>query len=48
MIVIGFNVKIDKSAIELAKKRGITVSFFDIIYKMTEWLEAEMEKGDQK
>ena len=43
ILVIGFNVKIDKSAIELANKRGITISFFDIIYKMTEWLEAEME-----
>ena len=48
MIVIGFNVKIDKSAIELAEKRNITISFFDIIYKMTEWLEVEMEKGNQK
>jgi len=43
-IVIGFNVKADKSAIEVAEKRGITISFFDIIYKMTEWLTEEMEK----
>ncbi len=43
IIVIGFNVKIDKSAIELALKRGITISFFNIIYKMAEWLETEME-----
>ena len=42
-IVIGFNVKADKSAIEMAEKRGIVISFFDIIYKMTEWLEVEME-----
>lgn len=48
VIVIGFNVKIDKSATELAEKRGITISFFDIIYKMTEWLEAEMEKRRPK
>ena len=48
IIVIGFNVKIDKSAIELADKRGITISFFDIIYKMTEWLETEMEKRRPK
>jgi len=48
IIVIGFNVKIDKSAIELAQKRGITISFFDIIYKMTEWLETEMEKRRPK
>lgn len=48
VIVIGFNVKIDKSATELAEKRGITISFFDIIYKMTEWLEIEMEKRRPK
>lgn len=42
-IMIGFNVKADKSAIETAQKRGINISFFDIIYKMTEWLEAEIE-----
>lgn len=42
-IIIGFNVKADKSAQEIAKKRGISISFFDIIYKMTEWLEGEME-----
>ncbi len=42
-IVIAFNVKTDKGALELAEKRGVTVSFFDIIYKMTEWLAIEME-----
>lgn len=48
ILVIAFNVKIDKSAIEIAEKRGITISFFDIIYKMTEWLETEMEKRRPK
>ncbi len=48
VLVIGFNVKIDKSATEIADKRGILISFFDIIYKMTEWLEAEMEKRKPK
>jgi translation initiation factor IF-2 len=43
-IVIGFNVKADKSAIELAEKQNITLSFFNIIYKMSEWLAEEMEK----
>ena len=43
-IVIGFNVKADKSAIDTAQKRGITISFFDIIYKMTKWLEIQMEE----
>jgi translation initiation factor IF-2 len=48
VIVIGFNVKTDKSAIEIAQKRDITISFFEIIYKMTEWLETEMEKRRPK
>lgn len=42
-IVIGFNVKADKNATELAIKRNITISNFDIIYKMAEWLAEEME-----
>lgn len=42
-IIIGFGVGADKSAIETAQKRGITISFFDIIYKMTEWMEEQME-----
>jgi len=47
-IVIGFNVKSDNSATEVAQKRGITISFFNIIYKMTEWLVEEMEKRRPK
>ncbi len=43
IIVIGFNVKVDKNASELAQKRNIPISLFDIIYKMTEWLTLEME-----
>ena len=43
-IVIGFNVKIDKNVLEIAEKRGITVSLFNIIYKLTEWLEEQMEE----
>ena len=42
-LIIGFNVKADKSASEIAEKRGLTISNFDIIYKMTEWLVSEME-----
>ena len=42
-IVIGFNVKADRNAAEVAEKVGITISFFDIIYKMTEWLQEQME-----
>lgn len=43
-VVVGFNVKADSSAVELAERRGVTIGYFDIIYKLTEWLEEEMEK----
>lgn len=43
-IVLGFNVKVDNNALNLAERMGVTVLTFDIIYKMTEWLELEMEK----
>ena len=43
-LVIGFNVKADHSAVDLAEKRDITIAYFDIIYKMTEWLVEEMGK----
>jgi len=48
ILVIGFNVKADNSALEMADKRGITINFFDIIYKMTEWLETQMEERRPK
>jgi len=47
-IVVGFNVKADRSAIEIAEKRGITISYFDIIYKLTEWLVTQMEEKRPK
>ncbi len=37
-IVIGFNVKIDSPARNLAERNEIEVKTFDIIYKMNEWL----------
>ncbi len=44
VIVVGFNVKTDRSALELAEQRGITISNFDIIYKLAEWLALQMEE----
>jgi len=48
VIVIGFNIKTDASAKELADRLGITIKTFDIIYKMTEWLESEIKKRAPK
>lgn len=47
-LVIGFNVKSDRNATDLALNRKVEVSFFNIIYKMTEWLEEELEKRRPK
>lgn len=43
VIVIGFNVKANKNATDLALNTGTEIHFFDIIYKMTEWLTEQME-----
>lgn len=43
-IIIGFNVKTENNAKLFAERLNITIENFDIIYKMTEWLEIEMEK----
>ena len=42
-IIIGFNTKIDADARQLADRLGVTIGTFDIIYKLTEWLQQELE-----
>ncbi len=44
ILIIGFNVATDKSAVEEAERRGVIISQFEIIYKMTEWLVEQMER----
>jgi translation initiation factor IF-2 len=43
-LIVGFNVKIDKEAADLATRLGVEVGLFDIIYKLAEWLAEEIEK----
>ncbi len=43
-IIVGFNVKIEKPANNLATRHQITRATFDIIYKLSEWLETELTK----
>lgn len=42
-IILGFNVGLDSSARDIQEKIGATIQTFDIIYKLTEWLEVELE-----
>ncbi|MEO5646049.1 MAG: translation initiation factor IF-2 [Candidatus Paceibacterota bacterium] len=43
-IILGFKVQLDNSARDIQDKVGATIQTFDIIYKLTEWLEVELEK----
>jgi translation initiation factor IF-2 len=43
-LILGFNVKIENTARELAERMGVAVDTFDVIYKLAEWLGAEVEK----
>lgn len=43
-IIAGFNVKLENPARDLAERLGVTVETFDVIYKLAEWLGAEVEK----
>jgi len=40
--IIGFNVKIDTQAKALAERNGVEIAQFDVIYKLSEWLEAKL------
>ena len=43
-IILGFNSVMDNSAKDINEKVGAEIQLFDIIYKLTEWLEVELEK----
>lgn len=41
-IILGFNVKVDASAQDLAERQGVVIETRSIIYELTEWLEKEV------
>lgn len=43
-IIVGFNTIIDKKAEDLREQLGTSIETFNIIYKLTEYLETELEK----
>lgn len=43
-IILGFNSTLDNGGRDLNEKVGAEVQTFDIIYKLTEWLETELER----
>lgn len=42
-IIVGFNVKTDATARELAERLGVTIGLFEVIYKLGDWLSTELE-----
>jgi translation initiation factor IF-2 len=42
-VIVGFNVKVDPVARDTNEKIGLTIELFNIIYKLTEWLEINLE-----
>lgn len=47
-VALGFNVKVDARAQDLSERLGINIKTFDIIYKLSEWLEEEIVKRTPK
>ena len=47
-IIVGFNVKPDRGAAELAERLGVEIETFDIIYKLSEWLEGALKARTPK
>ena len=46
--ILGFRVKVEKSAATLAEKSQTVIQTSDIIYKLSEWLEVEMKQAAPK
>jgi translation initiation factor IF-2 len=47
-IIVGFNVKIERSAKDLADKLGVEIDTFSIIYELSEWLNTALKNRTPK
>lgn len=47
-VIVGFDVRVDGSAKDIAERAGIEIKVFDIIYKITEWLQDIVNKNTPK
>lgn len=43
-LILGFNVKVERAAIDLAERLGVIIETNNIIYKLSEWLIETLEK----
>lgn len=47
-IIVGFNVKVERAATELAQRLGVEIETFSIIYELSEWLETALKNRTPK
>ncbi len=47
-IIVGFNVKVERPATDLAERLGVEIDTFDIIYELSEWLETALKNRTPK
>lgn len=47
-IIVGFNVKVDRAATDLAERQGVEIDTFDIIYELSEWLNTALKNRTPK
>ncbi len=47
-IIVGFNVKVERPATDLAERLGVEVKTFGIIYELAEWLETALKNRTPK
>jgi len=47
-IIVGFNVKTERPAIDLAERLDVEIDTFDIIYELSEWLETALKNRTPK
>jgi len=47
-IVVGFNVKVERGAKELAERHGVEIETFTVIYDLAEWLETILKNKTPK
>lgn len=47
-IIVGFNVKVERPAQDLAERLGVEIDTFDIIYELSEWLNTALKNRTPK
>lgn len=47
-IVVGFNVKVERQAAELAERLGVEIDTFNIIYELSDWLNTALKNRTPK